>query len=1327
MLGGGDQSMSEAAKAVLRFTRREIGKALAAALGLGLLPQAADAFRPHFFPGGVVGSGSAPHFTGVTLSSQSTLSGTTFTTSINVTKSNGAPYTGPTPTLGGANASLFNVTGSAPVYQLNSNAALGTGSDSGVYDITLTVSESDCSPTTFTTGTLAIAWSSTTLTLGNSGDMVGAVLRGTTTNSQSTILGAPTREFGWVFPPGYIQSGEIPVFTDVATGGVIPYSSRPINAKRFWPAIGSISGSAGSLMADTFMLRLDGFTIPPGGTRAINISKTTGSWPAATRTTAEVLAQNFAVNCPPYSTLGTYDPTVAYGAWLSTANASNLLQTRHWLTGDAGDVWCFTYAMSQTVGGTPHPQLTCNIYMEALTYRPGGTGATELGGFRFASHIRQPYFDVDSTPKQTRWFASPVAGSPSAGVNYEVNGSYFVPPNWPAGFTSGLTFTVQQASVNTGIWSGKVCNGNRADAGTTLIFDGPVGPQGNGGNPSIGAVVTDVGNNLPPDTIITGMPVTTATCSISGDILTINSALGGAGAIIPSSELTWSGQTNGVQFPGTSVNDVIYNESGVIGTQITLSNGFNPTVTNVLVTFTSTSIFAWVLSASALVVDGVNNITYYALNANMDSGNTQYSTPFYSGGDTIQVTPAFVTQGAGQTLPSNFGPGFGWIAAQGASPNYNLVYIADTMNGAGNNYPQSFGTGTLTVPFLVLPFNRMRIESADCEYVFFAGTGSMATDTPAYSAQVDKTAWVASQVIPPFGTTLTGQYQSTSGAIEDTTFLWDQHPYSHGESDQASESTGNPPYINPIPNNDMIEFYNGSPGSLRNSICKAGTAAPNGFDIKNAASPNAQVNMLVGSYTGMGASQTALNIVDGTFVMPGHTVPANPTGPSLGALLGGIGLPQGTDHQSNYAGWAARRTGRLDHLDFVMDQAGATGLSQSAAGSYIRNPVLNGTTYTGTDVMFNVGQRAMSWQTRNACEAFLLFPSDPSGTNNPGNVAFDGTQQPQYLIDRATNDMAVAWVYANAGTNGLIPTGPIATYFGQVKPWMTFDGLGNIYADTEEWQTSFLMNSVAFFALHGIPNATNVAEYWVAHCSYAGTHFGFYCFSTINMTYALPSRTAGAGEGTGPISNFVTSDDGVFAQPENGAGDNPTWSATPIGGSGSYWAWDGENTNFEFEGFVDGDRCMFPSTPFFTAPLPGGYAYNTSYYFVNVSTPATVTAITFDLSATSGGSPVVPTNNGTTNGTAYMLPPVAGRELEYSGYSFGFNYEKIFFQSHCHIKSVLTVLNGSTYTGGDDLIDDALNRDLHGPGGSGTGYMLNFQSGPNSSWADCRYAYQQAA
>jgi hypothetical protein len=56
MLGGGDQSMSEAAKAVLRFTRREIGKALAAALGLGLLPPAADAFRPHFFPGGAVGS-----------------------------------------------------------------------------------------------------------------------------------------------------------------------------------------------------------------------------------------------------------------------------------------------------------------------------------------------------------------------------------------------------------------------------------------------------------------------------------------------------------------------------------------------------------------------------------------------------------------------------------------------------------------------------------------------------------------------------------------------------------------------------------------------------------------------------------------------------------------------------------------------------------------------------------------------------------------------------------------------------------------------------------------------------------------------------------------------------------------------------------------------------------------------------------------------------------------------------------------------------------------------------------------------------------------------
>jgi hypothetical protein len=48
--------MSEIRKAVLRFTRREVGKVLAVALGLGLLPRAADAFRPHSFSGGAVGS-----------------------------------------------------------------------------------------------------------------------------------------------------------------------------------------------------------------------------------------------------------------------------------------------------------------------------------------------------------------------------------------------------------------------------------------------------------------------------------------------------------------------------------------------------------------------------------------------------------------------------------------------------------------------------------------------------------------------------------------------------------------------------------------------------------------------------------------------------------------------------------------------------------------------------------------------------------------------------------------------------------------------------------------------------------------------------------------------------------------------------------------------------------------------------------------------------------------------------------------------------------------------------------------------------------------------
>lgn len=255
----------------------------------------------------------------------------------------------------------------------------------------------------------------------------------TTTTS---AIGTPTEIFGWPFAPGQVPAGHSPVF--FANGVMQPFSANPANARRYWPD--------GSLMFCAFALRPT-FSVPAGRSQTIEITSARRSWPTATRSIAnELYPQALTINCPPSGIAG-YDPTVQYSAYLTAVNAGNIKQARTWLVGDAGDCWGFTVNMSQTEGGVPHGQLVCNFYVHALT---GGGG--QLGGFRFWADLRQPYFTVDTVDKQVRLFASPNPGSPSAGVNYTVDGNTYAAPNWP--FPPQFTLTSVNTSAPVDVWLG---------------------------------------------------------------------------------------------------------------------------------------------------------------------------------------------------------------------------------------------------------------------------------------------------------------------------------------------------------------------------------------------------------------------------------------------------------------------------------------------------------------------------------------------------------------------------------------------------------------------------------------------------------------------------------------------------------------------------------------------------------------------------------------------------------------------------------------------------------------------------------------------------------
>jgi hypothetical protein len=931
--------------------------------------------------------------------------------------------------------------------------------------------------------------------------------------ARATIPGTPTDIFGWVFAPGQINPGEVPVFR---AGGVVQrFSANPANARRYWPD--------GSLMFCAFMLR-PSFSVQPGGSHAVEISKTTGIWPAGgARSIAEIYHQNFAVNCPP-SGLAGVDPTVPYGAWLTSANARNIVQTRHWLTGDAGECWGFTVNMSQTPGAAPHGQLVCNVYMVAVSGPDGN-----LGGFRFWADLRQPYFTVDSVPKQIRLFAPPNPATPTAGVNYSINGKAFAPPNWR--FPSQFTLT----SVNT--------------------------------------------KPTPID--------------------------------------VWPGR------------------SGYYGQ-----------------------------------LSGSNGSTYFGCPGN------------------FQIMPVLVSE---STVPG-WGNGISWLATGGSGQHAQLFW--GSAGGGGQLIdPKGPGSATLSAAFWLQPFCRMSIGGADGEYIFFRGSGSIATDTPLRSSVVDQLHWARSKVIPPWNTNLKGSV--FGGSIPDLPWNYPYNPYSQGALPQSLSAAGNGGYLNSIDNNDIREFYNGTSGAYRQMIAKAMSVGKQCYDIVDDKFPNAPVNFSNNLYPGVGAPATYLQggasgFAPAWYFGPNHKVPQGPH-------FEVIGFDESTgDHAPNYVGMAYLRTGRLELLDRAMSQVN---IIMANSG---RNSTVAGYQSYGT-VTAAPGQMR-DWSVRNLTFAAIIVPNDPSGLNNPGNIAFDGSQIGPYLTDLSeANFKMILDVQKDAA--GLY--GAAHHYFAQRTLWVpvTPNGSGHaFFSRISEWEAAFYAEAACWGAASGGANAIAALKMFAARWNYVRSKYGFWNLYNIVCDYGLGSDQSGHVYDS---KYLITDDDHWTISPTN------TWPApqmsyavTPSPGPTSLAF---SVTSWFNNGYVpqNGDVIMFITGSGGTTILPPGTAaanvpYRIADLMVVRGSPSTYR---YNLADRNGRRIAITSlaNGGTINWMGWR----SGREIKVDGSSFGLGYVGIFYEVATWAKHVTRI------TDFDAIWTDAIPRFNHSNENKGPGL---FQFG-----GDCRY------
>ena len=1043
--------MSEVRKAVLRFTtRRNFLLGSTSAVALGVLPQAAEAFRSHLFGGGAVGGSGGKSFVSVTISPQTVISGNTLTANITVTKSDASAYTGPAPILGGPQAGSFTVSGSAPTYVLTSNAPLGSGSNSGTDDITLEVSESDCSNTPFTSSTIPISWAPA--------GSLGALTLVNDSPVNATATGVPTRMFGWVFPPGAVKpyDGIFPLFTDVISSTVQPYSMSLPDSCRFWPPGTPGDTSGGSLMFATFALRptFSGVATS-GGTRQINISTQSSSWPTATRTTTDIFNQSLGIWAPIHPG-SPWDAGTNWGAVLSAGNSNNIRKTRKWLQGAAGDIWCFTVDMSGGASGTyttpastenaaPHGLLVADIYAHAMT-----DGSGNLGGVRFWSDLRQPYIDgpvsgfggshlapAGNATKDFRIFAAP--SGTLAGFGWTANGTISIPGNWtfPAGgYTCGPVLT-EQFSFN-----GTITPATATATGGTQTFYVPGNSQyqltGVSGTILVGMEISDVGGNFPPGTYVsydhggglvslnTGpFPTVTDTITMSCGVLTVN-----------------SGTT-----PTNAPSQFVQNSSSVALGQISAYEAvstviaINPTPGSTIGPEAMTSSSAQVQVTSA-------------------------TPPQNEGGVGSNMCPYYVSNTANFGGIGGSGDGLYWyILNTEGQTAFNFTAVFGNTGGIPYPLPGSpTGSGTATAVPISETGMRFSIGGGDGEWIFFQGSGSIATDTPLRSGIPDNTAWVASQVIPPFAISpspLTPTIGSSGNSYDVAPWtggygyqtgggIYPYWPYSVGPNDSGTAGGwivsggfgnylgGAPPWVaSDFYIGDQVSYYQGLMVALGWGCWLSDYVMSSNPTVPPNTGNNTAPNGSARSYLGMGPSTPfAGTLVAGppyagaTQSWPGYTPPTNTN-------MIGINPNNDRAHSADFVSWAYLRTGRPELLDRLVNQ-GALPLV-SAAPSNIVSGVIPGKTYYNVTWPSLVGQiRAWANTIRWQASAAHLYPSDPSGLNNTTystDGTFDGSHLDKYFFDtlddnfQSLNDL-VDPQYALSIYP--VPTNPGASFSGYI-------------------------------------------------------------------------------------------------------------------------------------------------------------------------------------------------------------------------------------------------------------------------------------------------------
>ncbi len=556
------------------------------------------------------------------------------------------------------------------------------------------------------------------------------------------------------------------------------------------------------------------------------------------------------------------------------------------------------------------------------------------------------------------------------------------------------------------------------------------------------------------------------------------------------------------------------------------------------------------------------------------------------GGDYVNVVPGYLSS----TTDANLSTSQIYYAYTYGAANNNTVFrLGTNANGPSSHISMAGGIGTF-VPIPVCLFGGS-IFTADSQgrSNFFQGTGSMAADNTVRT-QFNQTYLHSTGAIPPWSLSVNGT--AFGGTIKDIPAIvgassvsyWSGSPtWSPVNSGPlALASRGGPgslPDIGPLTTFHCVHFYNQSAVSdlAVRSITFAGDFEGGG--LRDAATGN-YLNFGNSSYTNMPApssnqQSTVMAINSNCY---GFTGPSTPPASGTGFLMG---AEQDSQHRPNTTFYGFLVFGEPHFYDLLIESAQVAYLQTSGPARVPTSPAGYGIFFASS----SQGLRGSTWGFRElmlAATFAAATPPDGSGITTylsdlvGANFTFmDTLYSPTYLGSALSGQNSWRKVSVDNSFVDYSCGGFMMGYHECIMAWA--DGLG--WSGARTWNNKY---------------AT-----WL---NYVNSNFGLYhAYTEYDGATLVTNSSMG-----GPITSFTQY--GITA----GVYGSLSWRSS---GTRRFTA-DGPVLGYVV---TAGDQWVFHSDQ----GAPAGFSYSTGYYAVDVS------GNDFNLSATVGGSPILPSNSGT--------------------------------------------------------------------------------------------------